>query len=306
VTPRRLGFVGLGNLGRHLAANLLRAGFPLTVHDLDAAATDALVAIGATRVGSPREVAASTDSVFTCLPSPRVVADVGAGPDGLLDGMRAGGTWIDSSTNEVNELRRLSALAASVGVKSLDAPVTGGVHLAATGGITVLVGGESECVDEHRPVFEAIGRRVFHVGPFGSATVIKVITNMLAFVHVVAVGEALMLAKRAGLDLGMSFEVIRASSGNSFVHETEGQVILNGSYDDGFTLDLACKDLGLAQDLGREHGVPLELVRLVEQTFAQAREQYGGSAWSAMVVRLLEDALDTDLRAPGFPATLAG
>jgi 3-hydroxyisobutyrate dehydrogenase len=306
VTPRRLGFVGLGNLGRHLAASLVRAGFPVTVHDLDPAATEVLVAAGATPAGSPREVAEAADSVFTCLPSPQAVADVVAGPNGLLEGMRAGGTWIDSSTNDVGELRRVSGLAAAAGVRSLDAPVTGGVHLAATGGITVLVGGEPDCVDEHRPAFEAIGGRVFHVGPFGSATVIKVITNMLAFVHVVAVGEALMLAKRAGLDLGTAFEVIRASSGNSFVHETEAPVILNGSYDDRFTLDLACKDLGLALDLGRAHGVPLELAGLVEQTFAHARNQYGGSAWSAMVVRLLEDALGTDLRAPGFPPTFAG
>jgi 3-hydroxyisobutyrate dehydrogenase len=215
--------------------------------------------------------------------------------------MGAGGTWIDSSTNDARELRRLAGLAAANGVRCLEAPVTGGVHLAAAGRITVLVGGETAVFEAHRQAFEAIGGRVFHIGPLGSASVIKVITNMLAFVHLVALGEALMLAKRAGLDLRQSFEVIRASSGNSFVHETETQVILNGSYDIGFTLDLACKDLGLAHDLGREHGIPLELAGLVEQAFVRAREQYGGSAWSPMVVKLLEDALGTDLRAPGFP-----
>jgi len=233
-----------------------------------------------------------------------LVDEVVSGENGLLTGFRAGGTWIDSSTNDSHELERLAALAAQSGVRCLEAPVTGGVHLAAAGEITVLVGGDEQVYVDHLPAFEAIGGRVFYIGPLGSAATIKVITNMLAFIHLVAAGEALMLAKRAGLDLAQSFEVIRASSGNSFVHETESQVILNGSYDIGFTMDLACKDLGFAHELGREYGVPLELAGLVEQTFVRAREEYGGSAWSPMVVKLLEDTLGTDLRAPGFPARI--
>jgi 3-hydroxyisobutyrate dehydrogenase len=153
-------------------------------------------------------------------------------------------------------------------------------------------------------VFAAMGGKVLHIGPLGSASVIKVITNMLAFIHLVGVGEALMLARRGGIDLGKAFEAIRASSGNSFVHETESQVILSGSYDIGFTMDLACKDLGLAKELGRAFGVPLELGGLVGRIFERARARYGGAAWSPMVVRLLEDALGTELRAPGFPASL--
>jgi len=300
----RVGFVGLGNLGRHLAASLLRAGFPLTVHDRKQEAARPLLDAGAVWASSPRDVAAASDSVFTCLPSPRAIDEVVAGSDGLLGGLRPGCTWIDTSTNDAHSLSRLAALAEAAGVNCLEAPVTGGVHLAASGEITVLVGGDEEVYAAHLPAFEAIGGRVFHIGPLGSASVIKVITNMLAFVHVVAVGEALMLAKRGGLDLAQSFEVIRASSGSSFVHETESQVILNGSYDIGFTLDLACKDLRFAQELGQELGVPLELVDLVERTFIRAREHYGGSAWSPMVVKLLEDALGTDLRAPGFPPAI--
>jgi 3-hydroxyisobutyrate dehydrogenase len=157
---------------------------------------------------------------------------------------------------------------------------------------------------DHRALFDAMGRSVYHVGPLGAASALKVITNLLAFVHLVADGEALMLARRAGLDLGQAWEVIRASSGTSFVHETEGQLILNGSYDIGFTMDLALKDLGLAQDLAYEGGVPLELGAVVEDVFRRARDAYGGSAWSTMVVRLLEDAVGVDLRAPGFPASL--
>jgi 3-hydroxyisobutyrate dehydrogenase len=195
-------------------------------------------------------------------------------------------------------------LAAEHGVRLLEAPVTGGVHLAARGEITVLAGGEADLLELHRPILEAMGGRLFHMGPLGSAAVIKVITNMLAFIHLVADGEALMLARRAGLDLGLAWEAIRASSGTSFVHETEGQLILNGSYDIAFTMDLALKDLGFATTFGREFGVPLALAALTEQTFVRARAAYGGAAQSTQVVKLLEDALGCDLRAPGFPARL--
>jgi len=301
---QRLGFVGLGNLGRHLAASLLRAGFPLTVNDRDEAAAASLVEAGAVWAPSPKEAAAASDTVFTCLPSPKVVEDVLCGDEGVLEGLAAGGTWIDTSTNDRHELLRLAEVAAALGVRTLEAPVTGGVHLAASGQITVLVGGDAEVFAEHLPAFEAIGGKVFYIGPLGKASVIKVITNMLAFIHLVAAGEALMLAKQGGLDLAQSFEVIKASSGTSFVHETESQVILNGSYDIGFTMDLACKDLGFAHELGDEFGVPLELASLVERTFIKAREEYGGSAWSPMVVKLLEDAVGADLRAPGFPAQI--
>lgn len=301
----RVGFVGLGNLGRQLAGCLIEGGFPLTVHDRDAAAAAPLLAAGAAWAESPDALARASDAVITCLPSPRVVTEVVSGSGtGLLAGLRPGTTWIDMSTNDSHELRRLAGLAAAAGVHCLEAPVTGGVHLAAVGRLTVLVGGEEPVFEAHRQLLESIGRRIFYLGPLGSASAMKVITNMLAFIHLVAAGEALMLARRAGLELGTAFDAIRASSGNSFVHETESQVILNGSYDIGFTLDLACKDLGLAQELADETGVPLELAGLVQRIFARARDEYGGSAWSPMVVRLLEDAVGTDLRADGFPARI--
>ena len=300
----RLGFIGLGNLGGHLARRLLRAGFTVTVHELKRERAAALIAAGAVWGGSPRQVADAADSVITCLPSPAAVAAVVEGADGVLAGLRPGGAWIEMSTNDPDEIRRLAGQAASRGIACLEAPVTGGVHKAATGDITVLVGGDPAAFEAHRPVFAAMGGKVLHIGPLGSASVIKVITNMLAFIHLVGVGEALMLARQGGIDLAKAFEAIRASSGNSFVHETESQVILSGSYDIGFTMDLACKDLGLAKELGRAFGVPLELGGLVGRIFERARARYGGAAWSPMVVRLLEDALGTELRAPGFPASL--
>ena len=300
----RYGFIGLGNLGTHLAASLVRADFEVTVSDLDGSRAQPLVDAGAKWAATPRAVAQTSDAVITCLPSPATATAVVAGPDGVFEGLAPGGTWIEMSTTDILELKRLAELAATRGIATLEAPVTGGVHRAASGRITVLVGGERSVFETHRPALEAMGGRILYMGPLGDAALIKVITNMLAFIHLLATGEALMLARRGGLDLAQAYEAIKASSGNSFVHETEGQLVLNGSYDIGFTMDLAAKDLGFAMAYGRELGVPLELAGLTEETFLRARAAYGGGAPSTQVVKLLEDALDTDLRAPGFPARL--
>ncbi len=300
----RYGYIGLGHLGGQLAASLLRAGFPLTVHDRNRAAADPLIAKGAAWADSPKALAARCDAVITCLPSPAVSEAVLTGVDGILAGLARGGSWIEMSTLGRDEIRRLAALAEAQGIAVLESPVTGGVHKAAEGEITVLAGGDKALFERHRPALQAMGGQIFHMGPLGSAAVIKVITNMLAFIHLVADGEALMLAKKGGLDLAQAFHAIRASSGNSFVHETEGQLILNGSYDIDFTMDLACKDLGFAMGMSREFGVPLELARRTAEIFQQGRTAYGGAAQSTQIVKLLEDALGTDLRAPGFPAKL--
>jgi 3-hydroxyisobutyrate dehydrogenase len=303
----KIGYIGLGNLGGHLAGSLHRGGHALMVHDLDRSLAERHLAAGALWCASPAEVARECDVVITCLPSPRAIDAVVCGEEGLLVGFAARGgsaTWIDMSTNDRNETLRLAAIAAEQNVDVLESPVTGGVHKAAAGEITVLVGGEEELFERHRDLLSLMGSPVLYMGPLGSAALIKVITNMLAFVNLVAAGEALMLAKRGGLDLAKSFEAIKESSGNSFVHETESQLVLNGSYNINFTMDLACKDLGFATQFGRELGVPLDLAGLVEQTFIRARSQYGGAAWSTQVVKLLEDALGTDLRAEGFPDEL--
>ena len=206
----------------------------------------------------------------------------------ILDGLKPGGTWIENSTNGRDEMKRLAAMAEAKGIRVLEAPVTGGVHLAARGEITVLVGGDKDLFELHRPHLQSIGNKIFHMGPIGSAAVIKVITNMLAFIHLVADAEALMLAKRGGLDLGQAWAAITASSGTSFVHETEGQLILNGSYDIAFTMDLALKDLGFAMNFGKEFGVPLDLASMTNQTFMKGKAVYGGSG-----------AIDPDRQAAG-------
>ena len=298
---RRLGFVGLGELGGHLAASLARAGFDLVVHDRDMRRADRLLGLGAHGAESPRELARDRDAVLTCLPSPTASRAVLAE---LLETLPEGATWIELSTLGPDDIRAMADHAEVRGIQTLEAPVTGGVHLAVRGDITVLTGGDAELAARFAPVFEAIGNKVIHMGPLGSAAVIKVITNMLAFVHLVADGEALMLAKRSGLDLARSWQAIAASSGTSFVHETEGQLVLNGSYDIGFSMDLALKDLGFAAELGAATGVPLDLAALTRATFERGKAAYGGTAPSTQIVKLLEDMLQTDLRASGFPARL--
>jgi 3-hydroxyisobutyrate dehydrogenase len=297
----KYGYIGLGNLGGHLAASLQRNGFQLVVHDINKDLATRHIAAGAQWAETVESLAAQVDHVFTCLPSPVVSQAV---LTEVLKGLKPGATWIENSTLGRDDIEQLARTAESRGIRVLEAPVTGGVHLAARGEITVLVGGQQDLFELHKPALQAIGNKIFHMGPIGSAAVIKVITNMLAFIHLVADAEALMLAKRGGLDLGQAWAAIAASSGTSFVHETEGQLILNGSYDIAFSMDLALKDLGFAMQFGKEFGVPLDLASLTQHTFERGKAAYGGHAQSTQIAKLLEDAVGTDLRAPGFPARL--
>jgi len=291
------GYIGLGNLGAACAGCLVKGGFQVTVFDLN----PALAVPGATRATSAETLAAQVDHVITCLPSPAISERV---LTNILPHMKPGVSWVEMSTLGRDEVLSLAAIAAAQGVPMLELPVTGGVHLAAQGKITMLAGGPKDLFDLHHPAMQAMGDRIFHMGPLGSSSIIKVITNMLAFIHLKATSEALMLAKRGGLDLAQAYHAIQASSGNSFVHETEGALILNGSYDIAFNVDLALKDLGFALGFGREFGVPLDLASITNQTYIAAKAAYGGEAQSPMIAKLLEDLLHTDLRAPGFPARL--
>ena len=262
---------------------------------------DLVLAAGARWSPSVRELAAGCDCLITCLPSPAATRAV---LGEALAVLRPGAAWLEMSTNDFAEVEELAKRAEGLGVATLACPVTGGVHRAEAGEITVLVGGAQQVFERHRAALEAMGGRVIYLGGIEQAAVTKVVTNMLAFIHLIAAGEALMLCAKAGVDLSAAFQAIAASSGNSFVHETESQVILNGSYDIGFTMDLACKDAGFAIEFGRRFGVPLRLAGVMEQIFIEGRARYGGSAWSSMIVKLLEDAVGTPLRAPGFPARL--
>ena len=295
------GYIGLGNLGANCAACLRKAGMEVSVTDLNKDTASGVLDLGCTWADTPEDVAARVDHVITCLPSPTVSEQV---LDRMLPVMRKGSHWIEMSTLGRDELLAFAKKAAAYDIRAMELPVTGGVHLAAQGKITMLAGGDKDMFDLHLPALQAMGDQVFHMGPLGSAAIIKVITNMLAFIHLKACGEALMLAKRGGLDLGQAWHAIKASSGNSFVHETEGALVLNGSYDVAFNIDLALKDLGFAMEFGREFAVPLDLAAATAQTYTAARAAYGGDAQSPMIVKLLEDLLESDLRADGFPARL--
>ena len=297
----KVGFIGLGNVGSKLSKSLLRNGFEMVVRDLDRAAAQPLLDGGAGWADTDRELAEACDLVVTCLPSPAAVRSVMEGPDGVLEGLGDGKIWLEMSTTDEAEVRRLGELVMASGGRPMDGPVSGGCHRAATGNISIFVGAEREDFERALPVLTTMGRRVLHVGGLGSASILKVVTNYLASVHLVALGEALMVARRSGMDLNTTFEAIRISSGNSFVHETESQVILNGSYNINFTMDLVVKDMSLFQQLADGQGTPLELSPLVLDIFRRGAQVYGSRAWSSGIVRFLEDACGVDLRAPGFP-----
>jgi 3-hydroxyisobutyrate dehydrogenase len=301
----RIGFIGLGNVGSQLAGNLQRQGASLAVRDLDPERVAAFVGRGATSASSPRELAAGVDLVITCLPSPAVCAQVMEAPDGVLAGLGPGKIWLEMSTSDHAEVRRLGARVEERGATAMDCPVSGGCHRAASGNISIFAGGTREAFERVLPVLSMLGQRILHTGPIGSASQLKVLTNYLCTVHLAALAEALTVAKLAGLDLGTTYEGIRISSGNSFVHESESQVILNGSRDINFTMDLVIKDVGLFDALAKQLHVPLELSPLVLGIFRDGARRYGARELSPNIIRRLEDACGVRVLAPGFPAQMS-
>jgi 3-hydroxyisobutyrate dehydrogenase len=297
----RVGFIGLGNVGSQLAGNLRRHGVPLVVRDLDAGRTRALLEQGASAAESPRALAAASDIVITCLPSPAACAQVMEAADGVLAGLTAGKLWLEMSTTDYAEVRRLAALVGARGALALDCPVSGGCHRAASGNISIFAGGERAAFERALPVLAILGQRILHTGPLGSASQLKVLTNFLCTAHLAALAEALTVAKTAGLDLNTAYEAIRISSGNSFVHETESQVILNGSRDINFTMDLVLKDVGLFAALGRAAGVPLEIAPLLLAIFNDGAQRYGPRELSPNIIRRLEEACGVQVLGRGFP-----
>ncbi|MDH3386650.1 MAG: NAD(P)-dependent oxidoreductase [Gammaproteobacteria bacterium] len=299
-----IGFIGVGNVGAKLAGSLLRNGYDLWVRDVDIDAAQALIDRGAVWVDSGKQMAETCDVVITCLPSPAVSAQVMEEAGGVLEGMGPGKIWLEMSSTDADEIRRIGARVEEQGAIALDCPVSGGCHRAATGNIAIFVGGRRGAFEKVLPLLTTIGRNLLHTGELGSASILKVATNYLAGVQLISTGEAFMVAKKAGIDLAVAYEAIRISSGNSFVHETEGQLILNGSYNINFTMDHEVKDLTLFDDLGKKYGVPLEMSPLAVQIMRDGLARYGPRAWSSMVVKRLEDACHEDLRAPGFPEQL--
>ena len=300
----KIGFIGLGNVGRKLAGSLLRNGFDLMVRDLDESLSESFASKGAKVAKSPKELTQKTDLVITCLPSPTVCSKVMESEEGVIDGLSKNKIWLEMSTTDESEVKRIGELVKSKGAIPLDGPVSGGCHRAATGNISIFVGGKREAFEKILPALTIMGKKILHTGDLGSASILKVVTNYLASVHLVAVGEALTIAKKANMDLKTTYEAIKISSGNSFVHETESQVILNGSYNINFTMDLVVKDMSLFNNLSKKSAVQLEISPIVLNIFREGKKKYGPRAWSSMIVKRLEDACNTNLRAEGFPAEL--
>jgi 3-hydroxyisobutyrate dehydrogenase len=300
----KVGFIGLGNVGGKLAGSLLRNNFDLTVRDLDKNLTQSFKDLGAKVVNSAKELAEQVDLIITCLPSPKICAEVMEAEDGVISGLSENKIWLEMSTTDEAEIKRISKKIIEKKATPLDGPVSGGCHRAATGNIAIFVGGERKAFEKILPALTVMGRKILHTGELGSATVLKVITNYLASVHLVALGEAWTVAKKSNLDLAKAYKGIAISSGNSFVHETESQVILNGSYNINFTMDLVLKDTGLFDELAKKLGAPLEISPKVVEIFKDGQKKYGSRAWSSMIVKRMEDINNIDFRAEGFPEEL--
>ena len=296
-----VGFIGLGNVGGKLAGSLLRNQCQLMVRDLDRTVAQPFIDAGASWADSPKTMAEQCEMVITCLPSPAASAAVMEDDDGILAGLSDGKIWAEMSTTDEAEVTRLGAMVAATGAAAVDCPVSGGCHRAATGNIAILAGCDRTVFDRILPVLTVLGRRVLHTGPLGTASKLKVMTNYLATANLVTLCEALVTCKASGLDLNTTYEAIRISSGNSFVHETESQVILNGSRDINFTMDLVIKDISLFQELADRAGVPLEVSPKLIEIFEDGAARFGSREWSPNIIRRLEEATGLDVRAPGFP-----
>ena len=300
----KIGFIGLGNVGGKLASCLLRNKFDLTVRDLEKNLTNDFKNRGANVSKTAKELAEQTDLIITCLPSPEVCAKVMESPEGVINGLSKNKIWLEMSTTDESEVKRLGKLVMDKKAIPLDGPVSGGCHRAATGNIAIFVGGERSSFEKILPILTIMGRKILHTGELGTASVLKVITNYLASVHLAALGEAWTIAKKSKLDLSKTYKGIAASSGNSFVHETESQVILNGSYNINFTMDLVKKDMNLFNKLSKKLNTQLEISPFVLDIFKDAEKKYGPRAWSSMVVKRLEDKFGLDFRSDGFPDEL--
>jgi len=300
----KIGFIGLGNVGGKLANNLFKNGFDLIVRDLNKSLTEDFEFKGIKIAKSPKELTKEVDLIITCLPSPSSCSEVMESEEGVIKGLTKNKIWLEMSTTDESEVKRIGKLVKAKEAIPLDAPVTGGCHLAATGNIAIFVGGERMAFEKVLPVLTVMGRKVLHTGELGSASVLKVITNYLASVHLAALGEAWTVAKKSNLDLNKTYKGIKISSGNSFVHETESQVILNGSYNINFTMDLVEKDMTLFNNLSKKLGAALEISPLVLNIFKDGRDKFGPRAWSSMIVKRMEDMCNINFRTEGFPAEL--
>lgn len=300
----KVGFIGLGNVGGKLAGSLVRNGHDVTVLDLNKNLMQEFVDRGASAGETPEQLMQDCEAVITCLPSPTACASVVEGDHGLLNGIGPGKIWMEMSTTDAEEIKRLGAKVIEAGGAAVECPVSGGCHRADTGNISIFAGCDRDTFERILPLLTTLGRRVLHTGELGSASTLKVLTNYLATANLLTCCEALVTAKAAGMDLNTTYEAMKISSGTSFVHETESQVILNGSRDISFTMDLVLKDIGLFQDIADRHNVPLEISPLMIDIFKDGISRFGERELSPNIIKRLEEVTGLDIRAPGFPTEM--
>ena len=300
----KVGFIGLGNVGAKLCGSLLRNGYKVIVRDLNNDLVEDFVRKGADSASSPKELSERCDVIITCLPSPKACSQVMESSDGVIEGLSEGKVWLEMSTTDESEIKRIGALVEKKGAMPVDCPVSGGCHRADTGNISIFAGCSRETFELVLPILSSMGRRILHTGDLGTASSLKVLTNYLATVNLVSLSEALTTAKASGLDMNVTYEAIKASSGNSFVHETESQVILNGSRDISFTMDLVSKDVGIFNDIANRNGLNLEIAPLVVDIFKDGEKRYGPRELSPNIIKRHEEAAKVQVLGIGFPSEM--
>ncbi len=299
---QRVGFIGLGIMGKPMARNLMKAGFPLTIYARHPEKVQDVVGSGAVLVASSRAVAEASDVVITMLPNSPEVEEVVLGDTGVLEGARPGLIVVDMSTIAPEASRTLATRCAERGVAFLDAPVSGGSVGAEAGTLSIMVGGDAQAFEQCRAVFEAMGSKdkIFYVGPSGSGEVVKIANNLLCGAISAATAEALVLGVKAGVSTELLAKIIGASSGASAQLSNVFPIrVFNGSFQPGFMTDLLYKDLGLALDLGAQTGVPTEFAALSRDWFERAREAGFGREDYTAVIKLLEQQAGVQVRTEG-------
>jgi 3-hydroxyisobutyrate dehydrogenase len=298
----RVAFIGLGHMGGHMCRNVITAGFQVSAYDLDADALARAAADGARVADGVADCVGDADILLTSLPGPPQVEAVlcgGSGGESAVAAMAPGSIVADMSTSSLDAGRRVRAAADAAGVHLLDAPVAGQTIGAEAGTLAIYVGGEAQVFGRALPVLEAIGdpQRIFLLGPGGSGYAVKLLLNLMWFIQAVATAEALTVGVKAGVDLSALHTALVASPANSVFLERDVLPLLErGDYDDGFAMKLVTKDLGLAVDLARDVGMPVELSSLVEQIHRRARVAFGDDAGEMSAVRLYEDLAGVELR----------
>ena len=294
-----IGFIGIGQMGRHMAQHILDAGYDLIVHDLRKEAAQHLLEKGARWVDTPRGVAESCQVVLSCLPGPPEVEEVVYGASGLMAGWKRGDIYVDMSTNSPTTIRRVAEDAKTKGVVVLDAPVSGGTRGAEQGTLTIMVGGDAHSLEKVRKVLEAIGNKIFHVGDIGCGNIAKLVNNMIASCCNTITAEGFVLGVKAGIEVKKLWEVIKVSTGNNWVLENNyPQAVFQGNFEPGFRITLALKDIGLALALGKEYGVPQPVGAAVEQRYLEAKTAGLGERGTQALILRLEELAGVQVRLP--------